>query len=197
MEYIDLKFIINNTISIVLASFIVGPFLIWLYKKMLNWQGWRRVWVVCLPFLIVLAFFFLLIFLGRIRHMGHPLYAFSCLEDCREKESDAAQSCAELSLLYANPKRRSEIFIRRDLREALPENPPQPKRGLGNNELPFQQLELAAKTFDACMEKKGYTIQNCEEQKVCYRVYLNESPLGYPVDYRKKQLVEMIPSKEN
>ena len=205
MEYLDIGLIINTaigtTIGTVFAAVLVLPAFVQLLKQFLIWPGWKRMGTALLPFFVVvilslagMVFLALSLALSERSRVGsQPLYSFSCQNECAEVEDVAAQSCAELSVLHANPKRRGEIVTRDDLREMVPENAPQPWRSRRGRERRFDG-ELAKNMFKACMEKQGYTTQSCVEQETCYRVHIDEGFRPRPglPDYKKVDLVETV-----
>jgi len=200
MEYLDLGLIISTaigtTIGTVVAALLLLPAFLQLLKQFLIWPGWKRMGTALSPIFGILGLFILagLLFQcgEKLRIEGQPLYRFSCQNECAEVEEAVAQSCAELSVLYANPKRRDEIVYRTDLREIVPENAPQPWSWKGR-ERRFDG-ELAKNMFEACMEKQGYATQSCVEQEPCYRVHIDEGQRPRPgrLDYRNVDLVEIV-----
>ena len=200
MEYLDPELIINTaigtTIGTVVAALLLLPAFLQLLKQFLIWPGWKRMGTALWPVFVVVGLFLLLgslfAFGEKLRVSMQPLYRFSCQNECAKVAKVAAQSCAELSVLYANPKRRDEIVYRADLREIVPENAPQPWSWKGR-ERRFDG-ELAKNMFEACMEKQGYATQSCVGQEPCYRVHIDEGQRPRPgrLDYRNVDLVELV-----
>ena len=202
MEYIDFKLIINTAIGTAIGMAIAAFPLVKVILQLLEkWPGWKRVGAVALaPFFGIVVLFLVLMLvlaLGEKWRVGRqPLYSFSCQNECEDVEDAAAQACAELSILYTNPKRRGDIMMRKDLREIVPEKIPQPSwRGRRGEELRYDD-ELAKTMFEACMENKGYTTGPCVKQETCYRVRIYDSLLSYPaIDLKGVELIETVDSK--
>lgn len=200
MEYLDIGLIINTaigtTIGTIIATILALPVVLQLLKQSLTWPGWKRMGAALSPFFVIVGLLLLAGFLSahgeKLRIGWQPLYRSSCQNECAEAAEGAARSCAELSVLYANPKRRGEIVPRDDLRKILPENAP-PPHVWGHRERRFDG-ELAKNMFEACMERQGYTTHSCVEQEPCYRVYIDEGlrPRLGSLDYRNVDLVEIV-----